>query len=91
MLLTYLLLPSLLQSERGRVVNVSSAIHKTGVMNLANMHLRSDWTSHRAYSSSKLLEVGGEGGGGVLNGWSGELYLSRVPIRSCSPARWRSG
>lgn len=52
-----MLLPSLLRSEAGRIVNVSSAIHKTGVLSLGNMNLQFHWTSHRAYASSKLLQV----------------------------------
>ncbi|XP_028995279.1 dehydrogenase/reductase SDR family member on chromosome X isoform X2 [Betta splendens] len=60
-LLTHLLLDSLSRSGRhgccSRIVNVSSATHYAGVLNLDDLNRRTCYSSHGAYSQSKLALV----------------------------------
>lgn len=56
-MLTELLLPSLVKSEQGRVVNVASSAHRTGRMHFDDLDLHRGYSSWRAYGQSKLALV----------------------------------
>jgi NAD(P)-dependent dehydrogenase (short-subunit alcohol dehydrogenase family) len=55
-LLTNLLLDNVKQ-VKGRIVNVSSSLHKNGVMDFDNLNGEKKWSSSSAYSTSKLANV----------------------------------
>lgn len=56
-LLTQLLVDSLLQSPRGRVVNLASNIHVIGKLDTDNLNSTQHYKSMRAYARSKLANV----------------------------------
>lgn len=56
-LLTNLLLPNLLQAEQGRIVVVSSGIHKIGDIRYADPHFRKGYTVWSGYAQSKLANI----------------------------------
>ncbi|XP_054152418.1 retinol dehydrogenase 13-like [Oppia nitens] len=57
-LLTHLLLPLLKNSQKAKVINVSSKAHKTGKIHFENINLRNGiFTPLKAYSQSKLANV----------------------------------
>jgi NAD(P)-dependent dehydrogenase (short-subunit alcohol dehydrogenase family) len=57
LLLTHLLMPALLRSARGRIVNVSSIAHARGTIDLDDPQLTNSWDGYRAYAASKLANV----------------------------------
>jgi retinol dehydrogenase-12 len=56
-LLTRLLLPSLRQGTRPRVVNVSSDAHPTGRIDWNDLELEHGYGGYRAYANSKLAQI----------------------------------
>ena len=53
-LLTELLLPLMKQSVPARIINVTSSMHKNGVLDLANLKGRGPYDGSQAYANSKL-------------------------------------
>lgn len=56
-LLTLELLPLLQNSEDARVVNVSSAAHKSGKLDFNDLHMKKSFTPFKAYCNAKLANV----------------------------------
>lgn len=57
-LLTQLLLPCLIKSGNGRIINMSSASHRaSGRPDLADLNLEQDYSAQRRYSLSKLFVI----------------------------------
>lgn len=54
-LLTCLLLPLLKTSAPSRIVNVSSMIHKYGVLEFDNLNMEKYWSDYLVYANSKLF------------------------------------
>lgn len=54
-LLTCLLLPLLKSSAPSRIVNVSSMIHKYGVLEFDNLNMEKYWSDYLVYANSKLF------------------------------------
>lgn len=55
--LTHLLLPSLLKTEDGRIVNISSNSHRTAKIHFDDLNSSSNYHILRAYAKSKLANV----------------------------------
>jgi NAD(P)-dependent dehydrogenase (short-subunit alcohol dehydrogenase family) len=56
--LTGLLLPTILQTPKARVVTVSSMLHRNGHINLDNLNLKADnYNPDKAYAQSKLANL----------------------------------
>lgn len=53
-LLTNLLLPLLKQSTPSRIINVSSSMHKEGIINFADLESKRSFGKYKAYAQSKL-------------------------------------
>lgn len=53
-LLTNLLLPLLKQSTPSRIINVSSSMHKEGIINFADLESKRSFDKYKAYAQSKL-------------------------------------
>lgn len=56
-LLTLLLLNTLRKSAPSRIINVSSAMHKSAKLDLSNLDMKSNFNGIRAYSNSKLALI----------------------------------
>lgn len=56
-LLTNLLLGELKNAPEGRIVNVSSALYKSGVFDVSNLQSELGFTPYGAYSNTKLLNI----------------------------------
>lgn len=58
-LLTNLLMEALLKASSGRVINVSSEVHRLGatVFDIDNLQLRTDYSPMKAYGLSKLCNI----------------------------------
>lgn len=56
-LLTHLLLPALNQSPKGRIITVSSGLHKAGKIWFDDLQLEKSFSGMRAYSQSKLANI----------------------------------
>jgi retinol dehydrogenase 12 len=56
-LTTHLLLPNLLKSENGRIVNVASDSHINGTINFDDLYLTKNYFGLNAYRQSKLANV----------------------------------
>lgn len=54
-LLTCLLLPLLKSSAPSRIINVSSMIHKYGIIDFENMNMEKYWSDYLVYANSKLF------------------------------------
>lgn len=54
-LLTCLLLPLLKSSAPSRIINVSSMIHKYGIMDFENLNMEKYWSDYLVYANSKLF------------------------------------
>lgn len=54
-LLTCLLLPLLKSSSPSRIINVSSMIHKYGIMDFENLNMEKYWSDYLVYANSKLF------------------------------------
>lgn len=54
-LLTNLLLPLLKSSGPSRIINVSSIVHKYGVIDFANLNMEKQWDDFSVYKNSKLF------------------------------------
>lgn len=55
--LSHLLLPALLASGQGRIVNVASIAHRRGQIALDDVDLAQGFDGYRAYAASKLMNV----------------------------------
>ena len=55
--LTHLLLPSLVESGHGRVINVSSMVHNRGRIDFEDLDLARAYDGYGAYAASKLMNV----------------------------------
>lgn len=55
--LTHLLFPLLLNSEDGRIINISSNNHRRGKIHFNNLNLSSTYNILKAYNQSKLANV----------------------------------
>ncbi|XP_063377363.1 retinol dehydrogenase 13-like [Cydia fagiglandana] len=53
-LLTCLLLPKLKASAPSRIINLSSVIHKYGLMDFDNLNMEKYWSDYLVYANSKL-------------------------------------
>jgi NAD(P)-dependent dehydrogenase (short-subunit alcohol dehydrogenase family) len=56
-LLTYGLLPSLMMSEQGRIINVNSRAHGRGTLHLNDLGLKNNYSLSKAYNQSKLAKM----------------------------------
>jgi NAD(P)-dependent dehydrogenase (short-subunit alcohol dehydrogenase family) len=58
-LLTHLLMPSLKNAERARIVNVSSEVHRigAGIFDLNDLQLANGYSNMKAYGLSKLCNI----------------------------------
>ncbi len=56
-LLTHLLLDLLKTRPIARVLNTSSGVHSSGVVDMNDLQLARDWSGYGAYASSKLMNV----------------------------------
>lgn len=56
-MLTNLLKEPLLKSPEGRIINVSSEMHRLSKLNLADLQLEKGYTSIKAYALSKLCNI----------------------------------
>lgn len=54
-LLTCLLLPLLKSSSPSRIINVSSVIHKYGMIDFENLNMEKYWSDYLVYANSKLF------------------------------------
>ncbi|XP_053603607.1 retinol dehydrogenase 13-like [Plodia interpunctella] len=54
-LLTCLLVPLLKKSAPSRIINLSSLIHRYGVLDFDNLNMEKYWSDHLVYANSKLF------------------------------------